>query len=161
MEKQTITEEMGIHKEWYDEAKNQTVETLPAFVKKLTENYHHDYGTMCHAVAAAGLGAMWAVNKSPAGGITGFQAGAILWEVIENWGSLGKGPKRIVNYQDLLDPQMEREFRTISKETAEWIKSEAKKDLTEHSEMAPAVRAHMERVAEGWIPFGLQVDDSA
>lgn len=83
--KQQITEEMKIQNEWYKEAKKQTVETLPEFVRHLTEDYSHDYGTICHAVAAAGIAAMYAVDNSPTGGITGFQAGCIMWKVIREW----------------------------------------------------------------------------
>lgn len=30
---QTITEEMGVHKDWYAEARKMTPETLPAFTR--------------------------------------------------------------------------------------------------------------------------------
>ena len=56
--KQQITEEMKIHDGWYKEAKKQTVETLPEFVRHLTEDYSHDYGTICYAVEAGAIGAM-------------------------------------------------------------------------------------------------------
>jgi len=68
-----IREEDGIQKEWYEEARKMTVEQLPMFLKKLVEDYQHDYGTICHAVAAGALSAAHAVNHSPTGGITGFQ----------------------------------------------------------------------------------------
>lgn len=78
MTKIQITEELGLHKEWYEEAKKQTLNTLPAFVSNLVENYSHDYGTICHAITAAALGAANAVEESPEGGITGFQANCIM-----------------------------------------------------------------------------------
>lgn len=35
MEQQLITEEMGIHKEWYEQAKKVTPETIGEFVRHL------------------------------------------------------------------------------------------------------------------------------
>ena len=36
-----------------------------------------DYGTVCHAIALS------AVARTAQGGITGFQAGAVMWEFIK------------------------------------------------------------------------------
>ena len=81
----TITEEMKIHEEWYKQAKEQTLETLPAFLNHLINDYGHDYGTICHAIAAGAIGAAYALERSPQGGITGFQAGCIMWCFIRHW----------------------------------------------------------------------------
>ncbi len=154
-----ITEESGIHKGWYEEAKKMTPQTLPEFIRKLTQDYAHDYGTICHAIAAAGLAAMCAVDHSPEGGITGFQASCIIWEVIQGWGVFDKGPKRMLCYSELLYPQYAHKFTTISKETWKWVKEEAHKKLLEarRGQMHPDVSAHMESVAVGNVPFGLRV----
>ena len=48
--KQQITEEQNVHKEWYEQSKTQTLETLPEFLRHLTEDFSHDYGTICHAI---------------------------------------------------------------------------------------------------------------
>lgn len=157
---QKITEEMGVHKEWMAEAKNQTMETLPEFLRKLTGDYEHDYGTICHAIAAAAVGAAWAVEKTPQGGITGFQAGAIMWEMIRGWGVFGDGPKRMLSYGDMLFPQYRHKFTNISPETAKWLQEEAKKKLSEKSHPAhPDVVKHWEFVAGGGIPFGYRISD--
>lgn len=155
-----ITEEMGVHKAWYEEARKQTMESLPDFLKKLTTEYQHDYGTVCHAVAAAGVGAMWAVERAPnvGGGITGFQAGAIMWEVISAWGVFGSGPKRMVEYEHMLYPAYESDFRAISKETWDWLQKKAKANLKESNEHThPRVLAHWENIANGDVPFGYLV----
>lgn len=155
--KKLITEEMGIQKEWYEEAKKTTAATLPEFVRKLTEDFQHDYGTICHAIAAAAIAAMHAVDHSPEGGITGFQANCIIWEVIEKWGVFNEGPKRMLSYADLLYPQYQEKFSTIKPETWKWVQEKAKEILAEHKEMHPEVQAHMESVAAGNLPFGLKV----
>lgn len=155
-----ITEEQKIHDQWYVEAKKMTAEKLPEFIRKLTEDYGHDYGTICHAVAAAGIAAMWAVERSPMGGITGFQASCVIWSVIEKWGSFGEGPKRIVTYENMLYPQYDHKFeKTISAETWKWIQAQAEKKLEETSMMHDEVRAHLESIVAGQIPFGYTVKE--
>jgi hypothetical protein len=159
----TITEADKIHEQWYVDARTQTVETLPAFLRHLCEDYGHDYGTICHAVAAAALGAAHAVNHSPAGGITGFQAGAVMWEFISHWQSLEGHPLRLVDYFELLYPQYASKFeKTITPETHAALKVEATKRLAGFSDGLghPDVKAHMDKVAGGWLPFGFTVHAS-
>ena len=46
MDKIAITEEMHLEKEWFANAKKQTLETLPAFMNHVLNDYCHDYGTI-------------------------------------------------------------------------------------------------------------------
>lgn len=156
---ESITEEMGVHKAWYDEAKRMTPEALPAFVTKLTTEFHHDYGTICHAAAAAAVGAAWAIDKGPQGGITGFQAGAIMWEFISHWMSYEGKPLGLLKYSDMLYPQNADRFRSISAETYDYLKTEAKKLLEERSDAHPNVVAHWQRLAAGGVPFGYRISE--
>ena len=58
-----------------------------------------DYGTVCHAIALSAVATAWAANKTAQGGITGFQAGAVMWEFIKNWSySSNKTGMRLVDY---------------------------------------------------------------
>lgn len=133
--KQQITEEMKIQNEWYKEAKKQTVETLPEFVRHLTEDYSHDYGTICHAVAAAGIAAMCAVDNSPTGGITGFQAGCIMWQVIREWNfQNNKTGLKILDYDKLLYPQYKASFISISSKIWESVKKEAQNKINQNND---------------------------
>ena len=70
---------LAIRDVWYAQAadKAMTLETLPAFLKELAE-YKHDYNTICYALTAGAIATAWALNRTPNGGITGFQAGAIM-----------------------------------------------------------------------------------
>lgn len=165
---QEITEEMGIHKEWY-EAKPRTPDELAAFVTKLLTEYHHDYGTICHAAAAAAVAACRTVNADEnQGGITGFQAGAIMWEFVRHW-LHEKGPMRMQRMEHLLFPQYGDEFRTIPLATFRWLQDEAKKKLAEEPVRLdpdepgvsphPDVIAHWNRIVDGEVPFGLQIKD--
>ena len=42
-----ITEKDKEDVQWYKDAKNQTLETLPDFINHLVKDYSHDYGTIC------------------------------------------------------------------------------------------------------------------
>jgi hypothetical protein len=147
---------------WYTEAEEQTMATLPAFLKKLTE-FEHDYGSICVAIAAAGVGAMYALNKEPQGGITGFQSGAIFWELRSAW--LHKdSPAKILDYEQMLYPQHGSSFnKVISPDTWKWLREQAreklKKDRNGEADLADSVRHHMRQIALGNPPFGFRVED--
>lgn len=154
-----ISEKDGIHEGWYEDARKMTLEQLPDFLKHLTTAYKHDYGTICHAIAAAAVAAAWAVEKSPQGGITGFQGGAVMWQFMEKWNGI-KFPARLVQYDDMLYPQYERKFTTISKDTWEHLQKKAGELLKgERRHAHPDVVAHWKKVAEGVIPFGYSIGE--
>ena len=154
-------DELALRKEWMAEARAMTAENLPAFINKLS-TFDHDYGTICRAIAAAAIGAAWAVERGPQGGITGFQAGCIMWDLITGWddGLDGK-PLRLVNYEHMLFPQYQSEFdRTISKGTWEFLQSEARKKLDsgeDASIMHQSVKEHLQSIVDGVVPFGFTV----
>jgi len=146
---------------WYEEARKQTPETLAAFFEKVM-GQQHDYGTVCHAIAAVAVGAAWAGDKHPQGGITGFQAGAVFWQFAKHWHDV-TGPARLVRFENMLFPQYEDSFqKTIGKETWEWLQEEAKKKLAteDRTHIAPAVVEHWESIAAGRVPFGYEVRDA-
>jgi hypothetical protein len=162
--KTRITEEMGIHEEWYERAREMDQENLDDFINELINGYVHDYGTICHAIAAAGVAASYAIERSKAGGITGFQAGAVKWEYLRNWDtSLQDKPLRMVDYSNLLYPQYRRDFTSIKKSTWEWVQKEAKNRLDElpESEFGASenVIKHWESIDDGEVPFGLEIID--
>jgi len=162
MSKKIITEEMKLQDEWYKEAKDQTLETLPEFINKLINNYSHDYGTICHAITASAIGTAWAIDKSDEGGITGFQASAIMWEFIKHWmyqdNKLGL---RLINYDDILFPQYKDRFKnTISSEHWERIRKEAKNELEKSEGKAHSdVIAHWQSIIDGKLPFDFMLKD--
>jgi hypothetical protein len=153
-----ITEEDETHKKFYEEAKIQTLESFPEFLNKLVNDYEYDYGTICHAITAAAIGAAKSIDRSDAGGITGFQAGAIMWEFIKHWMHLDNELLRLINFDDMLFPQYAEKFeKTIPLEFAEYLVSEANKKLNEHKDAHPDVLAHWKNIAEGNMPFGYTV----
>jgi len=153
-----ITEEQGIQKEWYAEAKIMTLKKLPKFLKKLADGYRHDYGTICHAVAAGAVAAGNAMNKSRQGGITGFQASAVMWCFIEAWTG-DKAPAKLVKYEKMLYPQYAKSFeKIIDKSVWEWLQEQAKEHLKDVEGAHEKVIAHWTRIAEGNVPFGYVVE---
>lgn len=163
MEKQIITEGMHIQDEWFKKANSSmTLEKFLEFLRHLSEDYVHDYGTVCHAMAAIAVAAMWAFNKSEGarGGITGFQAGCVMWDVIRHMNyENNKCGLRLIDMDDLLYPQYEYKFCSISSDTWEAVKKEAQNRLSERSTAHPDVVAHWKSIVNGGIPFGLRVED--
>jgi len=159
MAAKVITEKDGVHAQWYEDAKKQTVDTLPSFIRHLTHDYKHDYGTICHAIAAGAIGAAWAVEHSPEGGITGLQKGAIMWQFIRHWMDYDENePMRLVKFDEMLYPQYERTFTSISTSTWEWIQKQAKNKLSEtDGHVHPAVKKHWESIVAGRVPFGMTI----
>lgn len=159
---QLITEEMKIHEDWYNEAKSMKMENLLPFLEKLTTEYGHDYGTICHAIAASAIAAATAVNATPAGGITGFQAGAVFWEFYRHWHAMNPdAPARLLRYENMLYPQYEHAFeKIISAETWKWLQEEAQKNLEKEKEyVSNKVRTHWQSIVNGQVPFGYIVKE--
>lgn len=157
-----ITEKDNEEFAWYNEASEQTLETLPNFIKHLTEDYRHDYGTICKAISAAMIGTAWAINKTDQGCITGFQAGAIMWEFILHWNrSNNKCGLELVDYDKMLFPQYECQFeKTISSNTFRKLQENAIKNLKMDTKLcSEEVVEHWRSIADGKIPFGYTIKD--
>jgi hypothetical protein len=158
------TEEFNVIKEeWKTKAKTCTVETLSTFIKELTENYTHDYGTICHAMTIASIAAAWAIDRSEQGGITGFQAGAIMWEFIKEWNySHNKVGLRLIDYDNFLYPQYEHSFeKVITKRTFEVLQREAEILIKNNSIDTTCIEVykHWQSIVDGVVPFGYTVKD--
>jgi len=123
-------------------------------------SYKHDYGTVVHAMTATAIGAAKALNKSSGYGISGFQAGAVMWEFIKRWGMVDEGPLRLVSYREMLYPQHCNKFeKLISKDTWDWLQEEARTNLAVHGGSADSVTEHWQKIADGEVPFGYEVEE--
>ena len=155
-----ITEEMKVHEQWLEEAKGMTLEKLPDFINHLLTDYGHDYGTICHAITAGAIATAWAMNKAPQGGITGCQAGFVMWGFIQHWSYLGnKTGLRIIDYDNMLYPQYRDSFqRTISPGVWEKLQEQAQARVDENPAMeGGGVYEHWQSIAKGIVPFGYLV----
>lgn len=148
--------------EWYAQAKNvKTMEDFHALHDAMfgPDAPQHDYGTVVHAVAALAIGAAWLANAAPQGGITGFQAGAVMWEFIGQWMHYDGKPMRLVSYDEMLYPQYEHKFsRTISVSTWDFLQKKARELLADNSGV-DGVRRHWQSIADGVVPFGYSVGE--
>ncbi len=171
---QDVTEKDGVHKEWYKEAgKCCTPDDLTKFIAHLLHDYNHDYGTICHAVTAAAIAAAWTACRDPRqGGITGFQAGAVMWEFIGHWGSK-EGPMRLQCYDQMLYPQHGEQFdRQLSQHTWDYLQKQAQEKLDDLKKPGPDengfprganenVIAHWQSIVDGEVPFEYTVKPEA
>ncbi len=158
--KEPITEESGVHKDWIRQARAQTIETLPQFVRHLCEDYEHDYGTFVHAAAACAVAAVSAFDRHPdSGGMTGFQAGCLGWEMVREYMSV-RGPARLLDYLDLLLPQCDYKFeKTIRAAIWSKVQDEARRKISEKGTVHPDVLARWESVARGELPNGFTIKE--
>lgn len=153
----SITEEMKEHEKWYEDARKMTLSQLAEFINHLTNDYKHDYGTIVHAMTAGALASISVIDRSPEGGITGFQASCIMWQFIKTFMHI-ESPLRLLNFEDLLYPQYENTFRTISEDTWKWVQDKAKQNLIEHTNAANTVKTHWQSIVDGYIPFGYMIE---
>ena len=157
-----INEEMHLENEWFKQAQEQTIDTLSQFINHLMNDYQHDYGTICHALSAIALAAVYAADKSPQGGITGFQASFIMWDFIRQWMyPSNECGLRLVNYDDMLYPQYQYKFeKTISNTAWNKLQQEAKNLLENYNNDAVnEVVTHWRSIADGQVPFGYIVTE--
>lgn len=157
-----IDESMHLEEEWYKEARKQTKETLPEFIRHVMNDYHHDYGTVCKAIAACAVAASYAANEEPQGGIIGFQASAVMWEYILAWMSKRDSVgMKLIDYSDMLFPQYEHKFqKTISRSMWNRIQERAKELLNDETRTAhPDVIKHWRSLSVGMVPFGYTVKE--
>lgn len=157
-----INTEQVLRDEFESRIKSTTIADLPAFISEVMDR-EHDYGSICVAIGLVAATAAWACNKHQQGGITGFQAGAIAWEILRHWGALypGECGGRMTDYDNLLYPQMEHRFTKISADTWKLVQEKAAEKLATAEYAHQAVRDHWLSIVEGTVPFGLQTEEGA
>lgn len=157
-EKQIITEEMNLQEEWFNQAKNIKLNSLQEFIDHLLNDYEHDYGTICHAIAAGSIATAWSMNEHEQGGITGFQAWGIMWDFIRHWMyANNKTGLKLIDYDKMLFPQYEDSFdKTITSDIWKLLQKQAKENLLNKSANSNVI-AHWKSIADGNVPFGYAV----
>ena len=135
----------------------KTFEELTDFLKYVKDNCNCGYGEAPRAMAQAVLATAWYFASEF--GITGFQAGAVMWDFITGWSyTNNKTSLKIVDYDNMLYPQYGYKFeKTITPSVWSVLQKEAAKKLEECDHAHPDVIAHWKSIAEGKIPFGYSV----
>ena len=135
------------------------LDDLMEFLKYVKENCNYGYGVAPRSIAQAALAtALYLSNEF---GITGFQAGFVMFDFIRDWNfSNNKCGLKIIDYDDMLYPQYYDKFeKTISRETFEELQKEAEENLKNTEYAHPNVVAHWESIVEGKVPFGYKIKD--
>ena len=135
---------------------------LDALLKEIMapKSEANDYGKICYAMAAAMEATLNYINRGPNGGITGFQASMIGWEMVKELIVHGENKcgLRLIDYENMLYPQYKDKFdKVIDKDTWEALQEEAKTKLAESKIAHPKVIKHWKKIAEGKVPFGYKV----
>lgn len=151
----TATTEREFKEQAYEIAKSvTTTDELAEFINFIS-NYPLDYGTAVYAQCAAMLAAQHVIDVGEQGGITGFQAGFIGWEMVKQFMSVGNCGLSIRDWENMLYPQYADRFeKTISRGIFEGLQKKARECLAKcddnesasgHS-LHPEVRKHMESI---------------
>ena len=164
----TATTEQGFKEQAYEIAKSvNTTDELSEFVKFIS-NTPLDYGTAVYAQCAAMLAAQHVIDMSEQGGITGFQAGFIGWEMVKQFMSVGDCGLSLRDWENMLYPQYEDSFeKTIPRKIFEGLQEKAKERLAKADKdesingrsLHPEVRKHMESIVNGVVPFGYVIKE--
>lgn len=132
----------------------KSFDDLVSFLKDVKDNYNFDYGVAPRAIAQAALATAWYFASDF--GITGFQAGFVMWDFIKDWSFRGNEcGLRIIDYDEMLYPQYDDKFdKYISSETFMAMQKQAKELLNDEGYAHPAVVKHWKSIANGEVPFG-------
>lgn len=142
------------------ERKNiKSLDDLMNYIKNIRDNYDIGYGTAPRAIAQAALATSYYLADMF--GITGFQAGFVMWDFIKDWSFRGnKCGLKIVNYDDMLYPQYNYKFqKTIKKDTFEALQKAAENNLKKYKSASSTVIEHWKSIVDGNVPFGYIIED--
>lgn len=138
----------------------KSFDDLVAFLQRVKDNCNIGYGTAPRAIAQAALATAWYLSSEF--GITGFQAGFVMWDFIRDWRySNNKCGLKIVDYDNMLYPRYSDHFeKTISQDVFEALQKEAWNQYNdERSDAHPNVVKHWESIIHGEVPFGYVVKE--
>ncbi len=135
----------------------KSFDDLVAFLQRVKDNCNTGYGTAPRAIAQAALATAWFLSSDF--GITGFQAGCVMWDFIRDWLYSGNEcGMKIMDYDDMLYPQYEYKYqKTIRRDTFEALQKTAQKRLEESEYAHPNVINHWKSIVDGNVPFGYVV----
>lgn len=138
----------------------KSFDDLVAFLQRVKDTCNTGYGTAPRSIAQAALATAWYLASDF--GITGFQAGCVMWDFIRDWQySDNECGMKILNYDDMLYPQSNYKFnKTISSDTFKALQEKAKKRLKDSDYAHPVVIDHWKSIVDGNVPFGYVVKDN-
>lgn len=134
-------------------AEVRTTDDFAALIREMEQD-EFDYGRIVYACAAAAIAGFNVMNRTKNGGITGFQAGCLMWEMVKKFGMFSEGPLKIIDYGKLLYPQSDDDFaHDLSAESMAELQKRATDMLSKDSGFAhPAVMERWREIAAGDFP---------
>lgn len=157
----TVRSEFDVRDELAAKRKDiRSFEDLVEYLKYVQENGNCGYGASPRAIAQGSLAVAWYLSRDF--GITGFQAGATMWDFIIGWEHTdNKCGLRMIDFDMMLYPQYKYRFKkTISTDTWKALQEQAKKNLAEATFVHKDVAKHWKKIARGKVPFGYRVKDN-
>lgn len=147
----------------YDKAeKVDNKNKLDELLKEVINCKEIDYGKIVYAISGCMLAVANYIDRSEVGGITGFQASFIGWEMVRKFlCHNNKTSLKIIDYDNMLYPQYDYAFeKTINRETWERIQKQARVLLEETNSANPSVIEHWKSIDKGIVPFGYKVKEN-
>jgi hypothetical protein len=145
---------------WYKRASEVTPETFGELINELLHDYDLDYGAKIHAAAACTIAMFNACDDIF--GFSGFQSSASIMQVLYKLNyPCNKTGIRVLNYDDMLYPQYEDKFRSISRDTWKLLRKRAGELVDENDKWTtdPSVFHHWSAISLGIVPFGYYISD--
>ena len=137
----------------------ETRKDLDKLLKEVIADKDLDYGKTVYAISSCMMATLNYVDRN-LGGISGFQAGCIGWEMVKKYlVPSNKTSLKIIDYDKMLYPQYEYEFvdKEIPKELWTQLQKEANRMLAEVDYASPQVIEHWKSIVAGIVPFGYKV----
>ena len=139
--------------------KVKTKEQLDELLSEVTNCEELDYGKIIYAISGCMLATANYIDNSEVGGITGFQASFIGWEMVKKFIHESNIGMKLVDYENMLYPQYKEHFqKIISQDTWESLQKQAEINLKESPNASPKVIEYWKSIVKGKIPFGYKVE---
>ena len=153
-------EEKEFLEKWTEKAKDiQEISELPNLLENMLKDAN-DYGSIARCIGLGAVAAAKAMDRSEMGGITGFQAGFVMWTFIREWMYFNnKCGLKIVDYDNMLYPQYDCKFeKTINSDIWKGIQRQAKINLENIDDYTHInVINHWKSIVNGVVPFGYRI----
>ncbi len=142
-------------------AEVRTPEDFAALIHEMEQD-EFDYGRIAYACCAAAFAGFNVMNRTKNGGITGFQAGCMMWEMVHKFGMFSDGPLRIQDFDNLRYPQYDHKWTVrISQEDANTLMERAKEMVGKSPEFtADRVLQRNRDIAAGRFPDFVTIGES-
>ena len=142
----------------YKLAKQQTPETIGMFINDVMSMDDIDYGNVIDCIAACAIAGAAAADNHKNGGITGFQAGYVMWQFIRNYMyEHNKCGLRMIDWDNMLYHQDESSFdKVIPQNVFERLQNQAKEEI-QIKWLSEKQKQHLQNIIDGIPPFGYSI----